>query len=735
MNTRSARRLVAILAADIVGYSRLVSEDEDGTVQALQTVRADIFDPIIAAHGGRVANTAGDSLLLEFSSAVSAVDCALALQAGLAARTSEPALAMRIGLNVGDVISDGADILGGGVNVAARLEALAPPGGIFASRTIVDQAGSMGHVAFDPQGTKRVKNIPDPIAIYAVRHPSDGVLRGPLPRWLWPGLAGVLALAVVAGAAIYLWPHRPSFDPASEARMALPLPDKPSVAVLPFSDPLGSDGADLSAAGMADDLITDLSKVSELFVVASNAAFSAATTADTIAAFAETLGVRYVVTGRVRRTGNDVRLNLQLADATTGQVIWAQSYDGGMDGVFAAQDQFAVEIVSALGLALPNPERDEIERVETLQRDAKEAFQQGWLLYSRFNERDNTAAIPYFETAIARDPDYARAYGALALVHLRPHIFHHWNAFVDDGSQLHIGLFYDYLREATQRETSLIHVIRAMMYLTLQDAVAPDGRRGGTEDARIEAGRAIALRPNDPEAHITMAWAMIAGGEPAEGLRFVESAKRIDPAYPSHYVLFSAAAHFALGDLDAAITVLDAGLDRDPAAVELLPIKASLLALSGDQRAARGAVDRWQTGQNPAALDAAVDEYLFIVRWVEPNAHLNETLKNGLRLAALPEATSVAQLQDALRTGDSARQRQAAEWLGLFGSAAAAAVPDLVDLLDSPSVFVRREALTALGRIGPDAAGAVPALLALENETLIGRLAAGALDRIGRPDD
>ena len=736
MESRSKRRLAAILAADVVGYSRLVGEDEEGTISALQLIRADVIEPLVTRFDGRIANTAGDSFLIEFPSAVDAARAAIEIQSGVKkwnnAAESDHAIALRIGLNVGDVVSVGDDILGDGVNVAARLEALAEPGGIVASLAFVNYVRSKVAAEFTPMGLQQVKNIAEPVDAFRIENGQSESTTMPQRRGrrVWAVVAALTVLAVALGGVFWAAPWDRSSARASLTRLAYPLPDLPSIAVLPFTNFSGENANAMLVDGITEDLITDLSRISGLFVIAGNTSFAYREQDIQIARFAEELGVRYVVDGSVRRAGSAFRVNLRLTDTANGQLLWAERYDGEIDELFAVQNRFTLEIANALNLTVEPQEQRDIKKIETQTIDAREAFQRGWELYARFNERDNLAAIPHFVKAVDLDPEYGRAWAALALAHLRPHLFHHWSGGTGDGDQLHISLFYKNLQEASRHETSLIHVIRAMVRLNLRDWVSVGDERRGTDEARLEAAKAIAMQPSDPEAHLTMGWALIAAGEPEEGLRFVESAMRLDPNHPSHYVLFQAAAFLAIDDLETATEVLLAELERNPEAKELMPVAASVLAQSGDLLAARGLVDRWQDKNDQGILDVAVRRYFFVVRWVGEHQHLNRRLTDGLRLAALPRGTTVASLRADLSRGDAMNQRAAARALALFGPEAASAVPELISALESASVFVRRDAAIALGRIGAAAAPALPALEVNVDETVAGRFATQAIDQI-----
>lgn len=735
MESRPNRRLAAILAADIAGYSRLVGLDEEGTIDKLRLIRAEVIEPLISGYSGRIANTAGDSFLIEFHSAVDAVRAAVEIQSELSKRNSEiepdHAIVFRIGLNVGDVVSNANDILGDGVNVAARLEALAEPGRIIASQSIVEYARNKVPFNFAPIGPQTVKNIAEPVEAFRIETDATPTLAKPkteqAPRFM--KLAAVLVVLAVTGYfGAKTWEKGQLR--ASEAQMVYPLPDLPSIAVLPLINFTSDASNKMLIDGVSEDLITDLSRISGLFVIAGNTSFAFQDRDIDVAGFAEKLGVRYVVDGSLRRTDEGFRVNIRLTDTLNGRLIWAERFDGEIDDIFDLQNNIVLAIARELDVPLDSQSRTAIENVETETIEAREAFQRGWELYSRFNEHDNLAAIPHFERAVELDPDYGRAWATLALAHLRPHIFHHWTGFAGADEQMHIGLFYKYYRELTQQDTSLIHVVRAIVSLNLPDWDSATGVSRGTDEARQEAAKAIALQPSDPEAHLMMGWALIAGGEPEEGLAFVQAAMRLDPAYPSHYALFEGAALFAMDDLNGAEVAILHELDRNPQAIELMPFAASILALNGDRSAARAMIDRWQKGEHQRVLSEVVREYFFIVRWIGEQQYLNNRLKKGLRMAALPPSTTVASLKADLSRGDAKEQRDAAQTLALFGAEAAPAVPELIMLLDSPSVFVRKEAAIALGEIGERASSALPALEANVDGSLSGSFAARAIEQI-----
>ncbi|MDX1400754.1 MAG: adenylate/guanylate cyclase domain-containing protein, partial [Kiloniellales bacterium] len=379
------RRLTTILAADVVGYSRLMGADEAGTLAALKALRRDLIKPKEGQYRGRTVKLLGDGSLMEFASVVDAVCFAIEVQVALAERNADVPedrrIIYRIGLNIGDIIVEGDDIYGDGVNVAARIEGLCEPGGICVSHNVFEQVKGKLDLTFEHLGEKEVKNIAEPVTVYRIELddkaaqlvsevvPEDAV---PKRRW-WPvlaALATVLALAV--GGGVWWQPWQPREEPAAVEDMAFPLPDKPSVAVLPFANLSEDPSQEYFADGMTEDLITDLSKISELFVIARNSSFAYKGQQVKVKQVAEELGVRYVLEGSVRRVGDQVRINTQLVDAMTGGHVWADRYDGSLDNIFAVQDAIMGEVVEALELHLTDKEQERQD--EGPKTDSLEAY-------------------------------------------------------------------------------------------------------------------------------------------------------------------------------------------------------------------------------------------------------------------------------------------------------------------------------------------------------------------------
>ena len=461
------RRLAAILCADIVGYSRLMGADEVGTLARMRTLRADLIDPGIGAHNGRIVKTTGDGLLVEFASVVDAVECAVDIQRSMAAHNSgipeEQRIVFRMGVNLGDVIVEDGDIFGDGVNVAARLEGLAPPGGICVERTVRNQVRDRMPIKFEDLGEQEVKNIARPVRVFRVVLDEAAASEIPRPAAIpaapWKRKAVAAGVAVlVAAAGIVLWqlPWQPAGGPDAADGPALALPDKPSIAVLPFNNMSGDPEQEYFADGMSEDLITDLSKISGLFVIARNSSFVYKGKSVDVKQVGRALGVRYVLEGSVRRAGNRVRINAQLIDATTGRHLWADRYDGSLADVFALQDEVTRKIIAELKVHLTPTEQARQARKGTVDVDAHDAFLRGWAHYLRSTPDDYAKAVPYLEEAIRRDPNYGRAHAALASLY-RAARFHGWQGRLGVTPDDALERAMDHIEKAMKQPTPLAH--------------------------------------------------------------------------------------------------------------------------------------------------------------------------------------------------------------------------------------------------------------------------------------
>jgi len=545
------RRLAAIVIADVVGYSKLIGADEEGTLARFQDYRARVFEPFIAEYGGRLIKTMGDGYLIEFSSPVSAVNCAVHIQRELILRETltelEKRLRFRIGINLGDVVVDGDDIQGDSVNIAARLQGLAEPDGILISETVHQHVGNrLKDVAFAFVGEQQVKNIVDAVPTYRVLLDPEQARDQKILRSLISLKVGVVTAALVlvigvAALAVWLWTPWQGWAPAvTSTEAALSLPDKPSIAVLPFENMSGDPEQAYFADGMAEDIITDLSKLEALFVIARNTTFQYKDKSFDVKRVGQDLGVRYVLEGSVRRVGTAVRINAQLIDATTGGHLWAERYDGEMNDIFKLQDQITKKIVGSLELVLDPDSKQVLATNETSNPDAYDNFLKGWSHAVKITPDDFAAAIPYLERAIDLDPSYGRAYAALAFVYWQGGSMRLWYEKLGVLWGEARTLAAENAEEAMKKPTALAHRVASLMYL--------DRYKQKFDLAITEAQKAIALEPNHPESHIAMAHALTMSGKASEAVHFIKTAMRLNPKFPSDYLVEMALAHFCLDE-------------------------------------------------------------------------------------------------------------------------------------------------------------------------------------------
>jgi len=572
------RKLAAILYADVAGYSRLTGADEDATHRKL----AEYLDQIAVAvesRGGRVMHYAGDAVLAMFEAVVDALSCAAQVQNDFKARNEdlpdERKVEFRIGLNLGDVIEDRNDIYGDGVNVAARLESLAVPGGICLSESVHTAVGNKLPIDYEFLGEQEVKNIAQPVKAYHARLKSDAVLpepRGaPRKRKQMQRVVSavvIVVLVVMGGVLTWLKPWESREELASIERMSFPLPEKPSIAVLPFSNMSDDSKQEYFVDGMTEDLITDLSKLSGLFVISRNSTFTYKGKVVEVRQVAEDLGVRYVLEGSVRRVKDQVRVNAQLIDATTGEQLWANRYDGQLDNIFALQDRITKKIFAALALKLSAGEREKLGRKETYNIEAYDAFLKGWEHYRRWTPDDFRKALSFFQKAIELDPQYGRAYAAIASIYTEGYQkAWDWSHVVGVSAEAMPGLAGKYLKEALKNPTPLAHQVASKWYVIL---LFP-------EESIAEAARAIALDPNDAIGYAAMATALIYSGKPREAFDFVDKAIRFDPHNMPNYLFTLGMAHFGMEQFQQAVSVFERAFKLNP---ELGLVQRAYLAAS-----------------------------------------------------------------------------------------------------------------------------------------------------------
>ncbi len=583
--TRVQRRLAAILAADVVGFSRLMGKDEAGTLHNLKTLRAELIDPKIAEHSGRIFKTTGDGLLVEFPSIVNAVACAVDIQRGMQGRNAdlqeEKAIQLRIGVNLGDVIVEGDDIFGDGVNVAARLEGIAPVGGVAISGTVRDHVGNKLDLRFDELGEQSLKNIATPVRAFAVRLGSQFAAQRP----------------------------------------ALALPNKPSIAVLPFQNMSGDPEQEYFADGMVEEIITALSRFNSLFVIARNSSFTYKGRAVDVKQVGRELGVRYILEGSVRKAGTRVRITGQLVDTSTGIHVWAERFDGALDDIFDLQDQVTASVVGAIAPKLEQAEIERSMRKPTGSLDAYDYFLRGMAGVHRWTRESNAEALAHFYRAIELDPNFASAYGLAARCY---------------AQRRATGWVTDRARETAEAE----RLARLAVELGRNDAVALSTAGialafvvGDLDGAADLIDRALVLNPNFAWAWLSGGWVKNYQGEPEAALERMAHAMRLSP---QDFQLFnmqagSATAHFFAGRYAEALSWAESAQRQKPNFLLTVSVIAASAGLLGRTEQGLKAIESLQQIEPTLRVSNVRD--FFPIRRPEHLAKLTD----GLRKAGLHE--------------------------------------------------------------------------------------------------
>jgi adenylate cyclase len=577
------RKLSAILYADVAGYSRLVGSDEEGTHRVFR-VHFDTLTAIIKNHGGRVVHTAGDAVLAEFASVVTALECAVAAQRDLGKRNQEfpdnRKLRFRIGVNLGDVIVDGEEIYGNGVNVAARLETLADAGGICISRQVLDEVRGKVDVGFEYLGPQRVKNIEKPVNGYRVLlDPADAdkVIgeRKWTMRWRWAAIAGAVAVIIVTGAlTFWLRPWTPDFEPASIERMAFPLPAKPSIAVLPLTNLSGDAEQDYLADGMTESMINALSKVPNLFVIAHNSTFVYKGKPVKVQQVAEELGVRYVLHGSVQRSADRVRITAQLIDAIAGNYLWSERYDRNVKDIFALQDEITLNVVKELQVVLTEGEMARVHYHGTDRLEAVLLAAQSREYIRRFTKEDNLRGRELAEKAIALDPKFAEPYARLGWTHYLD-AQAGWSASPIESFNRALALAQKALTlDATHPDS---YALLGLLHLLLKEH----------DEAIVFAEKAIALSPNDSSNLAGLAFILNYAGEPEKAIPLLDNAMRLSPYYPDWYLGELGRAYILTAQYQEAIAALAQRLRRNPNSGEAQVLLAAAYGASNRNEEAR----------------------------------------------------------------------------------------------------------------------------------------------------
>lgn len=554
------RKLTAVFSADVAGYSRLMGDDEAATVKTLEAYKQVMFT-LIKQHRGRVVDSTGDNLLAEFGSVVDAVQCGVAVQNELKARNADlpenRRMQFRIGINLGDVIEEGERIYGDGVNIAARLEALAEPGGICVSKTAFDHIETKLPLGFEFLGEQEVKNITKPVGAYKVLMEPRIVdhrikdKKHQIPFWRRRAFLVVtssLIVVIVAGVIWWVFFHQ-HFPPASEENMVFPLPDKPSIAVLPFENLSDDKQQRFFCDGLTDEIITALSKTPKMFVIAPDTMFSFQGKEVKIGRVAEKLGVKYVLEGSVGKAGDRVRIWTQLSDALSGRHLWAEQYDREMKDIFSLQDEITIKIISDLHVKLTDGEVAGLKGRGTQNLDAYLKVLQARGHFFTVTKEGMVQARRLCEEAIELDPNYAKAYGFLGSTH--------WMETLLGSSkfpQESLKLAFKFLEKAKALLDSIPFPQLGYLYVIT-----------GQYDKGIEeCERSLAHAPNSSRAHIWMAMVLNRMGNHEEAVPYAERALRLDPLAPAWYLRTLGQTYSWVGRYEEAIAKFKKSLQQEP---------------------------------------------------------------------------------------------------------------------------------------------------------------------------
>ena len=573
-----SRRLAAILAADIAGYSALMGSDEARTVSDLKGHQAVVL-PMVGEFGGRVIDTAGDGLLAEFPSVLNAVECAVAIQRKMVERNAavepERRMQFRIGINLGDVIYDDDRIFGDGVNVAARLEAIAEPGGICVSGKVHGEIRARIGLAYEDLGDKQLKNIAEPVRVYGIR--LDGAPRHP----------------------------------------ELALPDKPSIAVLPFQNMSGDPEQEYFSDGMTEDLITDLSKVSGLFVIARNSSFAYKGRSVKVQEIGRDLGVRFVLEGSVRKAGNRVRITAQLIDAGSGGHLWAERFDRDLTDIFSTQDEVVEKIVGTLAVTLTKGEERRLRQRGTGNLEAYETWLRARALLTRGTRESLVQARAMYRRAIEIDLNFAAPHAGLALAAISEYV----SGWAPDPAQA--------LDEAERwaRRAVELNDQEPVSHMALGNVLL---WRRDHDGALAEFHRMIALDPNFAQGHGATGLALMYAGRAADALEPFAMAMRLDPHFPNILLHFLAQANFSLGKYETAAQQLLDRIARNPGTDASRMLLASCYGHLGRAQDARAA---W-AGLLKVNPDFSLMQRAGVLPYKDPRDF--ERIAEGLAKAGLP---------------------------------------------------------------------------------------------------
>jgi len=554
------RKLVAILHADVKGYSRLMDYNEEATVSTLTAYR-EVMGVLIRQHRGRVVHGSGDSLLAEFISVVDAVQCAVEIQEELKTRNAELSqdrkVEFRIGINLGDVIDKGEDLHGDGVNIAARIEGLAEGGGICISRTAFDQVRNKLSLGYEYIGEHSVKNITQPVRVYRVLMEPEAVGKviGEKSAKPWRTIALAMGILLVVGAVavwnFYLRPSEPPLEVASAEKMSFPLPKKPSIAVLPFVNLSGDPEQEYFSDGITETIITALSMVPKLFVIARNSTFTYKGKPVKVQQVSWELGVQYVLEGSVRKAGDRLRITAQLIDALNGHHLWAERYDRNLSDIFAVQDEITKKIITAMQVKLTEGEQVRTAAKGTNNLEAYLKCLQANEYWNRLNIESNALAKQLTEEAIALDPEYAWAYHNLARTHM-------------------LDVWLGTSKSPKQSITKAMELLQKAIVLDETFAEA-HGHLGWLfsmtkqhDKALTEGEKAVTLNPNSADSHMRYGKILTFAGRNEESIPILKKAIRLNPIPPNIYLYSLGISYAWTGQYEEAITWCEKAVRREP---------------------------------------------------------------------------------------------------------------------------------------------------------------------------
>jgi TolB-like protein/class 3 adenylate cyclase/Flp pilus assembly protein TadD len=628
------RKLAVILHADVVGSTALVQHDEARAHERIQDV-FHRFAGTIGSYNGHPLELRGDALVAEFNRASDAVEASLAFQAENTRFNAnleddiQPTL--RIGISLGEVVVADNTVTGEGIVLAQRLEQLASGGGVCIQGAVHEAVPGRLPFDYESLGEQEVKGFSEPVRAYAVSLKAGEAMPAPevhalpagaqpeRPKKRWIVLSVVAVLIIVGGGLAWFQPWVAREEPASIERMAFPLPDKPSIAVLPFTNMSGDPEQEYFVDGITEDLTTDLSKISGLFVIARNSAFTYKGKAVTPEKVARELSVRYVVEGSVRRAGGQVRINAQLIDTSTGGHLWAERYDGQLTDIFGLQDRVTRSIVSAMAVELTPQEQQDLARRETESLQAYDYVLRGRQQLARLSREGVAKARELFEKAVDLDPGYARAHTNLGLLY-----YNEWRLWGRNRNE-NLARAVEYGRKAVAQDdrSAGTHTLLAVVHHYL----------GEQNEAEIEAQRALALDPTHPETLGNLGDFLRRSGRPAEAIKLLNKAIRLEPYYPPDYLAWLGHCYFDLGEYEEAIRVLNEGVAQEPDYLPFHLFLAQSYAMLDRQDEAKAQVAEILR-LNPAFTVSEYEAYMSLS--IKKSAYLEPDLI-AQRKAGLPE--------------------------------------------------------------------------------------------------